>query len=104
MRFKNKVKNKVKNNDYRPTPGKLFADEIVCVDVVVAFDFAVAFDLHPLLTTPIVQDRNGIKRCRCLSEASFCISPFLSCTIGNPKGVGCAVAFFCLLFLAKQEK
>jgi len=37
-------------------------------------------------------------------QASFKASHFLSGAIGKPKASGSVVAFFCLLFLAKQEK
>jgi hypothetical protein len=37
-------------------------------------------------------------------KASFCASHLVVRFFGNPKGIGSAVAFFCLLFLARQEK
>ena len=40
---------------------------IECFSVAVAFDF----NAVPLLTLPIVLDRNGKKRVRCLSVTSF---------------------------------
>jgi hypothetical protein len=53
----------------RPTTaiGKLNAVGIDCFGVVVVFDF----NAVPLLTLPIVRGRNGKKRVRCLSVASF---------------------------------
>ena len=93
VKVKNKVKNKVKvkvkvkNNDCRLTLGKFFADEIVCVDVVVAFDFAVVFDLHPLLTTPIVLYRKWIKKALLFEpQASFNAFPFFVMHNWEPEG------------------
>jgi len=42
----------------------------------------------------------------CLSEASLCPIRLAHGSFGNPPtaGNGCAIAFFWLLFLAKQEK
>ena len=53
----------------RPTTaiGKLNAVGIDCFGVAVVFDF----NAVPLLTLPIVRGRNGKKRVRCLSVASF---------------------------------
>ena len=59
----------------RPTTAirKLNAVGTACFGVAVAFDFDFDFDFdfHPLLTLPIVLSRNGKKRVRCLSVASF---------------------------------
>jgi len=60
---------------------------------------------YPLLTLPFVPCRKW-KEKWALSEpqASFARFPFFARHKREPEGQRLAVAFFCLLFLAKQEK
>ena len=70
----------------------------------IAFKPGFVFDVPPLGTLPLEcllkRTRNEI----CLSAASLFRFPFQQALQREPEGQRLAVAFFCLLFLARQEK
>jgi hypothetical protein len=63
-----------------------------------------AFEI-PLLVLPKKRMAKRIKKRNMSERSEFVSLPALpSVFSGTPRGSDCAVAFFCLLFLAKQEK
>ena len=88
-------------------PDLIFSTEVRLMSWVGDRNAAVAVDLDlefPLLSCRLCMAENGSEKPMFEPQASFGFSHFLTCTNGNPKGSGGAVAFFGLHFFGEAKK